>query len=135
MINKDKYRHEIDRFELKAKNDRKIIEEYKQICRNYQEKYEKCREDSRIMMEKILDDIKTCHNCAEIVDKIIHSENDDSINLNNNHNNSNGQYEEQDQAKQDLYRRIADLESELIKTKIALAESEDRNGVCFFLIN
>lgn len=132
MINKDKYRHEIDRFELKAKNDRKIIEEYKQICRNYQEKYEKCREDSRIMMEKILDDIKTCHNCAEIVDKIIHSENDDSINLNNNHNNSNGQYEEQDQAKQDLYRRIADLESELIKTKIALAESEDRNGVCFF---
>ena len=132
LINKDKYRHEIDRFELKAKNDRKIIEEYKQICRNYQEKYEKCREDSRIMMEKILDDIKTCHNCAEIVDKIIHSENDDSINLNNNHNNSNGQYEEQDQAKQDLYRRIADLESELIKTKIALAESEDRNGVCFF---
>lgn len=132
MINKDKYRHEIDRFELKAKNDRKIIEEYKQICRNYQEKYEKCREDSRIMMEKILDDIKTCHNCAEIVDKIIHSENDDSINPNNNHNNSNGQYEEQDQAKQDLYRRIADLESELIKTKIALAESEDRNGVCFF---
>lgn len=132
MINKDKYRHEIDRFELKAKNDRKIIEEYKQICRNYQEKYEKCREDSSRMMEKILDDIKTCHNCAEIVDKIIHSENDDSINLNNNHNNSNGQYEEQDQAKQDLYRRIADLESELIKTKIALAESEDRNGVCFF---
>lgn len=125
---KDKYRHEIDRFELKAKNDRKIIEEYKQICRNYQEKYEKCREDSSRMMEKILDDIKTCHNCAEIVDKIIHSENDDSINLNNNHNNSNGQYEEQDQAKQDLYRRIADLESELIKTKIALAESEDRNG-------
>ncbi|KAH9511016.1 Rab GTPase-activating protein 1 [Dermatophagoides farinae] len=125
---KDKYRHEIDRFELKAKNDRKIIEEYKQICRNYQEKYEKCREDSSRMMEKILDDIKTCHNCAEIVDKIIHSENDDSINLNNNHNNSNGQYEEQDQAKQDLYRRIADLESELIKTKIALAESEDQSS-------
>ncbi|XP_027195339.1 GTPase activating protein and centrosome-associated [Dermatophagoides pteronyssinus] len=124
---KDKYRHEIDRFELETKNERKIIEEYKQICKNYQEKYEKCREDSNKMMEKILNEIKTCQNCTEIVRKIMHSETDNSIDQNNH--SSNGQIEEeQDKAKQDLYRRIVDLESELIKTKIALAESEDRNG-------
>ena len=118
---------------METKNERKIIEEYKQICKNYQEKYEKCREDSNKMMEKILNEIKTCQNCTEIVRKIMHSETDNSIDQNNH--SSNGQIEEeQDKAKQDLYRRIVDLESELIKTKIALAESEDRNGVCFLKI-
>ena len=30
------YRKEIDKFEGEISNDRKIIEEYKQICKNYQ---------------------------------------------------------------------------------------------------
>lgn len=117
---------------MEAKNDRKIIEEYKQICRNYQEKYENCREASSRMMERILNEIKTCHDCTEIVSKIFrHSETEDSIDQTNQCSNGE-QQEEQDQAKQELYRRIVDLESELIKTKIALAESEDRNGVGFY---
>lgn len=114
------YRKEVENYEIQTRNDRKIIQEYKQICKNYQESFENEKSNSQKKIKEIVKQVESCELCSNNVQKLLNTDN----------SSNNGQNLNLDgTGKQDLMKKINDLEGELIKTKIALAESEDRNGV------
>ena len=119
-------RKEIERSEDEIKKDRKIIEEYKQICTNHQSKFESERERSAIQLEQITEKVKNCPSCAAFVAEL--AQKDGCASPSGESANSSLDAES-DKYKDTLLKRISDLETELIKTKVALAEAEDRNGV------
>lgn len=119
------YRKEVENYEIQTRNDCKIIKEYKQICKNYQESFENEKSNSQKKIKEMVKQVESCERCLNNVEKLLNIDNA----------NNNGQILNQDDnGKQDLMKKINDLEGELIKTKIALAESEDRNGVLIILM-
>ena len=134
-------RKEIERSERESKKDRTIIEEYKTICRNHQCQLESEKERFAGQLTAISEAVGGCPACSAAVSELIDGgggSTSPTTSLNNSldgggggdqgtsangTNNSNNKYRDS------LLTRIADLEAELIKTKMALAEAEDRNGV------
>lgn len=131
-------RKEIERSERESKKDRAIIEEYKIICRNHQCALEREKERFAGQMTAIAEAVSACETCSSAiahlvdnnygVDGVEGSASPQTASLHNSidaveTNNASSKYRDT------LLTRISDLEAELIKTKMALAEAEDRNGV------
>lgn len=121
---KEMCRKQNDTFETENRNNRKIIEEYKQICKNYQSKFEAECERSIREMELIKEKLKSCDNCANYIAELT-----EKNGVNDNVNLTDPESIEASKYKDSLLQKITDLESELIRTKVRLAESEDRNGL------
>ena len=118
-------RKEIERAENTTRNDRKIIEEYKQICNNF----ESDKEQITVEMSRITEKVSSCDTCAEFIAGLQNKKNGSNTSSSDSMSDSNDT--EADKFKNSLLKKISDLETELIRTKVALAEAEDRNGVCF----
>ncbi|UXI21031.1 hypothetical protein NH340_JMT06974 [Sarcoptes scabiei] len=144
---KDMCRKEMDRYEIDKRNDRKIIEEYKNICKNYQAKLENEKIVFDAKIDSFIKTIQDCEECRKKIENILDDDsdrkdlqktlsNDENSNDNNltnsrvsNLNWKNFSPPSIDSVEfSELSKKIQDLESELIKTKIALAESENRYG-------
>lgn len=132
-------RKEIEASERESKKDRAIIEEYKAICRNHQLQLESEKERFAGSVSAITEAVSGCETCSAAIAHLLSDGTSGSgsaspqASLNNSidGNDSSNKYRDT------LLSRISDLEAELIKTKMALAEAEDRNGVrrfCYFFI-
>lgn len=131
-------RKEIERSERESKKDRTIIEEYKTICRNHQCQLESEKERFAGQLTAISEAVGGCPACSAVVSELIDGGGSSSptTSLNNSLDgggeqgtSANGTNNSNNKFRDSLLTRIADLEAELIKTKMALAEAEDRNGV------
>lgn len=131
-------RKEIERSERENKKDRTIIEEYKTICRNHQCQLESEKERFAGQLTAISEAVGGCPACSAAVSELIDGGGSSSptTSLNNSLDgggeqgtSANGTNNGNNKYRDSLLTRIADLEAELIKTKMALAEAEDRNGV------
>ena len=123
-------RKEIERFEAEIEKNKKIIEEYKQICKNYQNKFELEKEQASSQINQIAEKVKNCESCSKAISEIMNDTNNCEI----SEQSALSQHGITDSSKvankDSSLQKVLDLENELIKTKVALAESEDRNGVC-----
>lgn len=132
-------RKEIERSERENKKDRTIIEEYKTICRNHQCQLESEKERFAGQLTAISEAVGGCPACSAAVSELVDGGGGSSsptTSLNNSLDgggeqgtSANGTNNGNNKYRDSLLTRIADLEAELIKTKMALAEAEDRNGV------
>jgi hypothetical protein len=114
-------RRELERAETEIARNAKIIAEYKQICSQLQSRFESEQSSSRESLQNIVEKVSNCERCAKL--------------LNSNHNTEiNGDNKEQktdfvNSSGNQLQQKIEDLETELVKTKVALVEAECRNEV------
>lgn len=118
-------RKEIERSEREIKKDQDIIAQYKAICQNYQNKYETERERAGKDLSQMTEKVKSCSDCSAFITELQNaaaSPGSDSM-------TSSIDVETDKSGKDSHGRRITDLEAELIRTKVALAEAENRNGV------
>lgn len=115
-------RKEIDRAEEEIKSNQRIILEYKDICKNYQNKFEEEQRKSVANMSRISDIVQGCDRCAEQIKQLVvdgPSQSSDDVDCNQADRKINQPFAD----------KIVDLEQELVKTKLALAQAEDRNAV------
>lgn len=126
-------RKEIERSERESKKDRAIIEEYKIICRNHQCALEREKESFAGQRRAIAEAVSACEACSAAIAHLLETNYgvdglEGSATSASPHNSIDA-VEQNASSNYTLLTRISDLEAELIKTKMALAEAEDRNGV------
>lgn len=118
---KELCRAEVERAEGEIRSNRSIIDEYKRICRNHQLKADKEEQKNERQLERVREVVKDCQQCARAIAQLIEA---------GGEGDENGETSESNESKGSIRQKIDDLEMELIKTKMALAEAEDRNTVC-----
>jgi hypothetical protein len=116
-------RRELERAEAEIARNTKIIAEYKQICSQLQSRFESEQSSSRESLQNIIEKVSNCERCAKL------------LNSNHNTNEINNDKDEKtdfvNSSGNQLQQKIEDLETELVKTKVALVEAECRNEVRF----
>lgn len=123
---KELCRAEVERAESEIRSNRKIIDEYKRICRNHQMKADIVEERGERQLEMMKETVKNCSQCSRAIGQLIEkSREEESAEEGGGGTNetNNGS----------VRQKINDLEMELIKTKMALAEAEDKNTVSYMM--
>lgn len=124
---KELCRAEVERAEGEICSNRKIIDEYKRICRNHQMKADRVAERGERQLEMVKEAVKDCAQCAAAVSQVI--ENSREV----DGAEEGGGAASGETSSGSVKQKINDLEMELIKTKMALAEAEDKNTVGFIV--
>lgn len=113
------YRREIEKAEADMAKDEKIIEEYKSICRNYQNKFEVEKDSAKKRIGRIVNLVKDCDGCSKLISEAeFGNENGDTVAT---------AASSKDNA--DVIEKVLELEKELINAKMTIAQSEARNEV------
>jgi len=121
-IQQELYRTEVERSEKELQSRNRIIDDYKDICKRGENMLEDEKNKSRSIVEKLRAKTKSCSTCSTAVDEAIY-ENDSTLPV--------GESADVSGKQNDLTQRMADLQAELIETKLRLAEAEARNDVSY----
>ena len=126
IFSKEMCRRELERAEQEIARNAKIILEYKQICSQLQSRFESEQTSSKESLQNIYDKVRNCEICAKLFRNNNNSYKEsvngtDPLTLMSNDCLNGGSTQ--------LQQKIDDLESELVKAKVALVEAECRNEV------
>ncbi|CAG2116761.1 unnamed protein product, partial [Medioppia subpectinata] len=130
---KEMCRRELERAESEIGRNTRIITEYKQICSQLQSRFESEQSSARESLAKVLDKVRDCDRCGPLVD-------DTRVSIGGNEMNggdsgADGVDGSATGLSNHFHQKIAELESELVKSKVALVESECRNEELILQLN
>ena len=123
---KEMCRRELERAELEIARNAKIISEYKQICSQLQTRFDAEQSSSKESLDNIMEKVRNCEKCSQL---LVDINSKGSPELNGSEASSDAGSHCLNGGANLLQQKIDELETELVKAKVALVESECKNEV------